>query len=351
MKKVILAFLTLVACNSLWAQPYIKIDNNSVLADQSSNGISLPAWLNAGQTLAADANVYSISVLEFSVNGTQMDFSQSLSVTTVQTVPANKVWKIESVFFQNPNGAGTAWNLAGNSGTNPPTSFIGTTDPKDVVIKTNNNEIVRVTSSGNVGIGTPAPTAKLEVNGQIKITGGSPGDGKILTSDASGTASWQSGSVLQVVYAEVTIPMVGTGTIPFDNTIPQITEGYEFLTATITPKSASSYLLVEVNTMMSETVNHSDQLTGAIFRDSNPNAIVAAFTDLSWNSVSVGSANNYSDVPMVLRKRVASGSTASTTFRFRAGANAGPVEINRFGGTQYLGGAIITTMTVTEIGN
>ena len=44
----------------------------------------------------------------------------------------------------------------------------------------------------NVGIGTPSPGAKLEVAGQIKITGGSPGAGKVLTSDTSGLASWQT---------------------------------------------------------------------------------------------------------------------------------------------------------------
>ena len=43
----------------------------------------------------------------------------------------------------------------------------------------------------NVGIGTDDPTAKLEVTGQVKITGGGPGDGKVLTSDADGLASWQ----------------------------------------------------------------------------------------------------------------------------------------------------------------
>jgi hypothetical protein len=40
-------------------------------------------------------------------------------------------------------------------------------------------------------LGTNAPSEKLEVNGQVKITGGTPGAGKVLTSDASGTASWQ----------------------------------------------------------------------------------------------------------------------------------------------------------------
>ncbi len=47
-----------------------------------------------------------------------------------------------------------------------------------------------IVSSGNVGIGTTAPTALLELAGQIKITGGSPGLNKVLTSDASGLATW-----------------------------------------------------------------------------------------------------------------------------------------------------------------
>lgn len=42
----------------------------------------------------------------------------------------------------------------------------------------------------NVGIGTPYPTAKLEVNGQVKITGGGPAAGRVLVSDANGLASW-----------------------------------------------------------------------------------------------------------------------------------------------------------------
>jgi hypothetical protein len=45
---------------------------------------------------------------------------------------------------------------------------------------------------GKVGIGTTNPGAKLEVAGQIKITGGSPGTGKVLTSDASGLAFWET---------------------------------------------------------------------------------------------------------------------------------------------------------------
>jgi hypothetical protein len=50
---------------------------------------------------------------------------------------------------------------------------------------------------GRVGIKIPQgtrPTANLEVNGTVKITGGAPGDSKVLVSDATGLASWQDNS-------------------------------------------------------------------------------------------------------------------------------------------------------------
>ena len=52
-----------------------------------------------------------------------------------------------------------------------------------------------IRGNGNVGIGTGTtspPHAKLEVAGQVKIAGGNPGAGKVLTSDANGLASWSA---------------------------------------------------------------------------------------------------------------------------------------------------------------
>lgn len=46
--------------------------------------------------------------------------------------------------------------------------------------------------SQNVGINTTMPGARLHVNGDIKITDGTQGDGDVLTSNADGLASWQS---------------------------------------------------------------------------------------------------------------------------------------------------------------
>lgn len=52
-----------------------------------------------------------------------------------------------------------------------------------------------VTSSGNVGLGTTSPSTKLSIengtnNGAIRITDGTQGAGKVLTSDANGTGTW-----------------------------------------------------------------------------------------------------------------------------------------------------------------
>jgi hypothetical protein len=61
---------------------------------------------------------------------------------------------------------GNLWSLLGNSGTNPSTQFLGTTDNQSLVFRTNNAERLRLLSSGDLGIGTATP------NGRTHIVGG-----------------------------------------------------------------------------------------------------------------------------------------------------------------------------------
>ncbi|MGX7668652.1 tail fiber domain-containing protein [Flavobacterium pedocola] len=64
------------------------------------------------------------------------------------------------------------WSATGNSGTNPATNFLGTTDAKDLVIKTNSTETARMTTAGNFGIGTNAPASRLHIKGGQIIESG-----------------------------------------------------------------------------------------------------------------------------------------------------------------------------------
>lgn len=77
--------------------------------------------------------------------------------------------------------------------------------------------------NGNVGIGITNPGAKLEIAGQIKITGGSPGSGKVLTSNASGLATWETPSTITGywVASGANIYNTNTGNVGIGTTAPQ----------------------------------------------------------------------------------------------------------------------------------
>ncbi len=78
------------------------------------------------------------------------------------------------------------WSLQGN--TVAGTQFLGSVNNESVKIYTNNTEKVRITTDGNVGIGTTNPTEKLAVVGKIALSGTNSG---LLFADGTATNSWQ----------------------------------------------------------------------------------------------------------------------------------------------------------------
>lgn len=69
----------------------------------------------------------------------------------------------------NDNGDDQEWDMDGNNADT--THFIGTTNANPLIIRTNNEERIRITEDGNVGIGISSPLQKFEIQGNIRLTG------------------------------------------------------------------------------------------------------------------------------------------------------------------------------------
>ena len=116
---------------------------------------------------------------------------------TSPTVTGNgKVLSLDAngnVILVDDGGSSTAgWSLTGNSGTTAGTNFLSTTDNEDLVFKTNNTELFRLTAAGNFLIGTATDNGKkLQVVGsshELSLAPESERSGWMTTARIRGTA-------------------------------------------------------------------------------------------------------------------------------------------------------------------
>jgi hypothetical protein len=145
--------------------------------------------------------------------------------------------------------------------------------------------------------------------------------------------------IVQVVNTETGAVNSGSTIIPYDDTIPQNTEGDEFMTLAITPTNASNKLKIEVVAWLSPSVARF--VTAALFQDSTANALAAMSQYESFGTgMKCVSFTHY----------MTAGTTSSTTFKVRGGCDtSGTTTFNGQSAGRKLGGVAASSITITEI--
>ena len=168
-------------------------------------------------------------------------------------------------------------------------------------------------------------------------------DGQVLTSAGAGQPcafeTLTTGKVLQVVNVMNGAVATGTTVMPHDDTIPQKTEGIEFMTLAITPTHASNKLVIQWTANIATSA--AKQMVTALFQDDTANALAVL---LEYNS------NTNAGVVMSGTHYMAAGTTSATTFKLRCGPQAAStMTFNGYAAARLYGGVMSSSITITEI--
>ena len=163
--------------------------------------------------------------------------------------------------------------------------------------------------------------------------------GQVL-SVVGGVPAWATASskFVQIVSTQTGAVATGTTTIPLDDSIPQISEGDQYMSVSITPTSATNKLFIQVVTNSSADSIKTN--TAALFVDSTANALAAVSnTTRSGGDLLIVSFNH----------NMTAGSTSAMTFKVRMGTDSGgTLTFNGSGGARRYGGVIASSITITE---
>jgi hypothetical protein len=180
------------------------------------------------------------------------------------------------------------------------------------------------TNTGQIGYFTGSFWGTLDIPSALTAT----------TATFSGTVM-APGAQIQMVSTETGAVATGTTTIPADDTIPQITEGDQYMSLAITPKSATSKLVIEA------LWQGAFLITVALFQDATAGALAATWAPSPTSGAAISTS---------LRHVMTSGTTSATTFKIRVGGNtAGTTTFNGFGGGRLYGGVMASSIVIREV--
>jgi len=206
--------------------------------------------------------------------------------------------------------------------------------------------------------GTQVTGSHLNIPAQYDATAEKfkDGSGSILVDRAS-TAEMQTGTLttprimspadiragvktLQVIHNVLQTASSGNTVIPFDTTIPQNTEGTQIFSQAITPKSATSKIIIKCRLQVG--ANIALNLAAALFKDTTASALAAAGLTISSAAYMQSLSLDFSEV---------AGSTTARTYKVRLGNNNASYNwyLNQNSSAATLGGVLTSIFEISEI--
>jgi len=200
--------------------------------------------------------------------------------------------------------------------------------------------------NGGTGVTTFTDAGVLIGNGAGVVQVTSAGTAThVLTSNGAGVdptfqaAVGATGSSVQQVNTQTGAVSTGTTISPDDDTIPQSTEGDQYMTLAITPTNTNNKLKIDV--VWNGAFSANDIVTVALFQDATAGALAAVQSQRT--------TANYRHC-IAYSHYMTAGTVGATTFKVRTGGStSGTTTFNGSSAGRKMGGVMASSITITEI--
>lgn len=324
--------------------------NKNSLGAKNLRKFTAGAWANLA---ASDLRINQIVVARYNLSATKWDviltafnsadFLQASS-TVAMSAAINEAQAPSIAAAATTNIGGVDGNYVRITGGTTITAFdtVQAGTERTVVF----NGVLTLTHSASLILPTSANIVTA-VGDAAKFRSEGSGDWKCVTYQrvngrplALAVSLFPAGTVIDRAYDDYTSSSALTSNIPADNSIPQVGEGTQILSASITPKSTTNRIRVRAEVPLGLPSGASGIGCVALFRNGGTNAIDARFPRLVDGFGNYCAALEFEHVPA---------STSAQTYTIRAGGASFDVYVNADLNGRLGGGVSRATLIVEEI--